>query len=170
MSERKGAVTMKGSPLTLTGSEVKIGQKAPEFTVLAGDLSPAGLDKFKGKKCVILSVPSLDTSVCSIETKKFNEKASELGDDVAILAISMDLPFAQKRWCAAEGVKNVHTFSDYRDASFGAAFGVLIKELRLLARAVFVIDKDQVIRYIELVKEIASEPDYEAALNALKKL
>ncbi|MFA5553365.1 MAG: thiol peroxidase [Phycisphaerae bacterium] len=170
MSERKGAVTMKGNPLTLTGGEVAVGQKAPDFAVLAGDLSPAGLEKFKGKKCVILSVPSLDTSVCSIEAKKFNEKASELSDDVAILVISMDLPFAQSRWCAAEGVKNVHLFSDYRDASFGTAYGVLIKELRLLARAVFVVDKNSVIKYMQLVPEIASEPDYEAAMGALKKL
>lgn len=170
MNEQKGIVTMKGNPLTLTGNEVKIGQKTPEFTVLAGDLSPVGLDKFKDKKCVILSIPSLDTSVCSTETKKFNEKAVGLGKDVVVLAISMDLPFAQKRWCVAEGINNVHTFSDHRDASFGTAFGVLIKELRLLARAVFIVDKDHVIRYIQIVKEIASEPDYEAALDALKKL
>jgi thiol peroxidase len=119
---------------------------------------------------IICSVPSLDTSVCDIETRRFNEEAGKLGSNVVVLTISMDLPFAQKRWCGAAGVKNVQTLSDHRDASFGKAYGVLIKEMRLLARAVFVLDKDDAIRYIQIVNEVASEPNYEAALKAAKGL
>ena len=115
-------------------------------------------------------MPSLDTSVCDLETRRFNVEAGNLGDEVAVLTISMDLPFAQKRWCGAADVKNVQTLSDHRDAAFGKAYGVLIKDLRLLARAVFVVDKQGVVRYVELVKEVASEPNYEAALTAAKKL
>ncbi|MGD9110513.1 MAG: thiol peroxidase [Phycisphaerales bacterium] len=170
MSERKGAITMKSQPLTLIGNEVKLGQKAPDFKVLAGDLTTAGLADFKGKKCVILSVPSLDTPVCSTEACKFDKHTVDFGDDVAVIVISMDLPFAQSRWCTSTGTKKIHVFSDHRDASFGNAYGVLIKEARLLARAVFVIDTEGTIRYIELVPEITSEPDYEAALEAVKKL
>jgi thiol peroxidase len=170
MQERKGIITMKGKPLTLVGNEVKLGQKAPDFEVIANDMSSVNLSSFKGKVCIICSVPSLDTSVCDIETRRFNEEAGKLGSDVVVLTISMDLPFAQKRWCGAAGVKNVQTLSDYREASFGKAYGVLIKELRLLARAVFVLDKDDTIRYIQIVKEVASEPNYEAALKAAKGL
>jgi thiol peroxidase len=115
-------------------------------------------------------VPSLDTSVCDMETRRFNVEAGKLGEDVAIVAVSMDLPFAQKRWCGTADVKNVQTLSDHRDAAFGQAYGVLIKDLRLLARAVFVVDKQGVVRYVELVKEVASEPNYEAALDAARKL
>lgn len=161
---------MKGNPLILTGSEVKVGQPAPDFEVVANDMSAVKFSSYRGKVCIICSVPSLDTSVCDIETRKFNEEAGKLGSDVAVLTISMDLPFAQKRWCGAAGVENVRTLSDYRDASFGKAYGVLIKELRLLARAVFVVDKNGAIRYIQIVKEVASEPNYEAALNAVKGL
>jgi thioredoxin-dependent peroxiredoxin len=168
MKERKNLVAMKGNPLTLLGKDVKVGDKAPDFKVLANDLSVVDFSSFRGKICVIASVPSLDTSVCDIMTRRFNEEAVKLGSDVAILTISMDLPFAQKRWCGAAGVKNVQTLSDYRDASFGTAFGVLIKELRLLARAVFVVDREGVIRYIQLVNELTSEPDYQAVLNAVK--
>jgi thioredoxin-dependent peroxiredoxin len=170
MSERKGLVTFMGNPLTLIGSEVKVGDTAPDFVVLDNNLAPVNLSSFRGKVCVLCSVPSLDTPVCDMETRKFNEQASRLGKDIAILTISMDLPFAQKRWCAAAGVNQVQTLSDHREASFGNAFGVLIKELRLLARAVFLVDRKGVIQYIQLVKEIASEPDYEALFNALKKL
>jgi thiol peroxidase len=170
MSERTGIVTMRGNPLTLVGSEVKVGEPAPDFVVLSNDLAPVELSSFAGKICVITSVPSLDTPVCEIETKRFNEEASGLGSDVVILVVSMDLPFAQKRWCAAEGVEAVQTLSDHRDASFGTSYGVLIKELRLLARAVFVVDKEGKIQYTQIVNEIADEPDYEAALGAVKKL
>lgn len=170
MQERVGAVTMKGNPLTLLGEEIKVGDKAPDFTALDNGLAPVEPSSFRGKVLIVCSVPSLDTPVCDIEARRFNEEASKLGPDVAVLVVSMDLPFAQKRWCAAAGVSEVQTLSDHRDASFGAAYGVLIKELRLLARAVFVIDKEGVVQHVELVKEIADEPDYEAALAAAGKL
>jgi thioredoxin-dependent peroxiredoxin len=170
MEERKGLVTMKGKPVILVGQAIKVGQKSPDFEVTANDLSPVKFSSYAGKVCIIASVPSLDTAVCDIETRKFNEKAAGLGSDVVVLTISMDLPFAQKRWCGAAGIKNVQTLSDYRDASFGNAYGVLIKDLRLLARAVFVVDKKGVVRYLQIVPEIATEPDYEAVLKAAKEL
>lgn len=170
MQERKGLITMKSQPLTLLGSEVKAGDKAPDFEVVANDLTTVKFSSFAGKVCIISSVPSLDTSVCDTMTRRFNEQAGSLGGDVAVLTISMDLPFAQKRWCGAAGVENLQTLSDYRDASFGKAYGVLIKELRLLARAVFVVDKDGVIRHKQLVAELTNEPDYQAVLKAVKEL
>ncbi len=170
MQERTGLVTSKGNPVTLLGPEVKVGQPAPDVELTANDLSTVKLSSFKGKVCIIASVPSLETSVCDTETRRFNEAASKMGDDVTVLAVSMDLPFAQARWCGAAGVKNVQTLSDHRDAAFGASYGVLIKGLRLLARAVFVVDRQGVVRYTELVKEVGSEPDYEAALAAAAKL
>jgi len=168
MQAREAVLTMKGSPLTLVGTKVEVGDSAPDFEVVANDLSPVKFSSFRGKVCIISSVPSLDTAVCDTMTRRFNEEASNLGDDVVVWTISMDLPFAQKRWCGAVGVKNVQTLSDHRDASFGNAFGVLIKELRLLARAVFVIDKDGIVRYTQIVNELTNEPDYEAALKAVK--
>lgn len=171
MTERAGLITLKGNPITLLGNEVKVGQKAPDAELVANDLSTVKLSALcRGKVCIITSVPSFDTPVCDVETRRFNQEAGNLGDDVAVLAISMDLPFAQARWCGAAGVKNVGTLSDHRDAAFGTSYGVLVKGLRLLARAVFVVDKQGVVRYVELVKEVASEPNYEAALNAAKKL
>jgi thiol peroxidase len=170
MAERAGIVTMRGNPLTLVGNEVKVGQMAPDFVTLDNSLSPVKFSSFRGKLSILSSVPSLDTPVCDTETRKFNEEAVKLGDQVQILTISMDLPFAQKRWCAAAGVSRVQTLSDHREASFGMSYGVLIKELRLLARAVFLVDKGGVIRYLELVKEVSKEPDYDTLLNALKKL
>lgn len=170
MSERTAAVTLKGNPFTLVGSEPKIGEPAPDFTVTANDLSPVKLSDFKGKVCVISSVPSLDTPVCDTSTRRFNEEATALGPDVVVLTVSMDLPFAQARWCGAAGVTNVKTLSDYKDASFGQSYGLLIKELRLLARAVLVVDKAGKIQYYELVKEIAEEPNYDAVLAAIRKL
>lgn len=170
MQERTGLVTLKGNPVTLLGPEVKVGQPAPDVALTANDLSAVQLSSFKGKVCIITSVPSLDTPVCDTETRRFNESASRMGDDVVVLAVSMDLPFAQARWCGAAGVRNVQTLSDHRDAAFGSSYGVLIKGLRLLARAVFVVDRQGVVRYAELVKEVASEPDYEAALAAAGKL
>jgi len=171
MTERTGSVTLKGNPVTLVGNEVKVGQKAPDAELVANDLSTVKLSALcRGKVCIITSVPSLDTPVCDMETRRFNQEAGSLGDDVTVLAISMDLPFAQGRWCGAAGVKNVQALSDHRDAAFGTSYGVLIQGLRLLARAVLVTDKQGVVRYVELVKEVASEPNYEAALNAAKKL
>ncbi len=170
MSERKGIVTMKGNPITLIGNEVKAGDKSPDFEVVGKDLSAVKFSSFAGKVCIISCVPSLDTSVCDIMTRKFNEEAVKLGDDVVVLAISMDLPFAQNRWCIAADVKNVYVLSDHRTASFGQAYGVLIKDLRLLARAVFVIDRDGIVRYASIVSEIAHEPDYDKVLREAKKL
>ena len=170
MKERSGIATIEGKPLTLVGEEVKVSDKAPDFTVLDNDLSPVNFATYRGKICVISSVPSLDTPVCDTETRRFNQEAGRLGSDVVILTISMDLPFAQKRWCGAAGVDKVQTLSDHREASFGTAYGVLIKELRLLARAIFVVDREGIIQYIQLVKELTKEPDYEAVLNAVSKL
>jgi thiol peroxidase len=170
MGERAGAITMKGNPLTLVGNEVKVGQAAPDFTVLDNNLAPVKFSSFRGKTCILSSVPSLDTPVCDMETRRFNEEAGRLGSGVTILTISMDLPFAQKRWCGAAGVTKVQTLSDHRDALFGMAYGVLIKELRLLARAVFLVDKQGTLRYNQLVKEVTKEPDYQEVLDALKKL
>jgi thiol peroxidase len=152
------------------GTELQVGDKAPDFVAIDNDLNPVSFDSFRGKVCIISSVPSLDTPVCDMETRRFNDEAGRLGDDVEILTISMDLPFAQKRWCGAAGVDGVQTLSDHRDAAFGQAYGVLIKGLRLLARAVFVVDREGTIRYIELVKEIASEPDYDSVLTAVREL
>ncbi len=168
--ERKGLITMRGNPLTLLGKEVRVGDRAPDFVVLDNNLSPVKFSSFRRKVCVISSVPSLDTPVCDLETRRFNEEAGKLGPDVAILTISMDLPFAQKRWCGAAGVTRVQTFSDHRDASFGKAYGVLIEELRLLARALFVVDRQGILRYVQLVKEMTNEPDYDAVLRAVKQL
>jgi len=170
MEEQTGKITMRGNPLTLVGKELKVGDQAPDFRVLNNDLSPVQLSSYRGKICVISSVPSLDTPVCDMETRRFNDEAGKLGSDVVILTISMDLPFAQKRWCGAAGVDKVTTLSDHLDASFGEAFGVLIKELRLLARAVFVLDREGIVQYIQLVKEVADEPDYDAVLDAVGKL
>lgn len=166
--ESKRIVTMKGNPLTLSGNQVKVGDPAPDFEVVANDLSGVKLSSFSGKTCLISSVPSLDTSVCDTQTRKFNKEAGKLGDDVIVLTISMDLPFAQARWCGAAGVDKVQTLSDYRKAEFGNAFGVLIQELRLLARAVFIVDSKGIIRYIQIVDELTNEPDYADAIEALK--
>jgi len=169
VEERKGIITMRGQPLTLLGTEIKVGEGAPDFEALANDLSPVKLSSFRGRVCIVSSVPSLDTPVCDTMTRRFNQEVGNLGGDVVVLTISMDLPFAQKRWCGAAGVKNVQTLSDHRDASFGNAFGVLIKELRLLARAVFVVDKEGIVRHIQIVNELTSEPDYDAVLKAVKE-
>lgn len=170
MDERTGAVTFQGNPLTLIGPEIARGQSAPDVELLANDLSAVKLSSLKGKVCIIAAVPSLDTPVCDMETRRFNEAAEKLGDKVVVLTVSMDLPFAQSRWCGAAGVGNVRTLSDHRDAAFGTAYGILIKELRLLARAVFVVDKQGVVRYTELVKEVTDEPDYDTALAAARSL
>jgi thioredoxin-dependent peroxiredoxin len=170
MNERAGMVTMRGNPVVLLGNEIKVGDAAPDCTMVANDLSPKSLSSFQGKVCIIYAVPSLDTPVCDVSSRRFNEEAAGLGPDVAIVVVSMDLPFAQKRWCGAAGVDAVETLSDYRDAAFGAAYGVLLKDLRLLARAVFVADRAGKIRYTQIVKEIAEEPDFAAVLAAAKGL
>ncbi len=170
MEERSGIITMKGNPLTLTGKEVRVGDSAPACELLANDLSPKKLSSYQGKICVISTVPSLDTPICDMQTRRFNKEAANLSANVIILTISMDLPFAQKRWCGAAGADKVVTLSDHRDAAFGNGFGVLIKELRLLARAVFIIDTKGIVRYVQIVREVASEPDYNAVISALNKL
>ncbi len=169
MSERKGVITFKGGPLTLVGTAPVLGTTAPEFTALANDLSPVALSSLRGTVVILTSVPSLDTPVCDLETRRFNEDAGKLAG-VKVITVSMDLPFAQKRWCGAAGVANVQTLSDHREASFGYAYGMLIKELRLLARSVIVIDKQGMIRYIQIVPEVTHEPDYTAALEAARKV
>ncbi|BAB06913.1 thiol peroxidase [Halalkalibacterium halodurans] len=161
------SITFKGNPMTLLGNEVKVGDKAPNFTVLANDLSPVTLDDSKGKVRLISVVPSIDTGVCDAQTRKFNEEAANL-DGVEVLTVSVDLPFAQKRWCATAGLEQAKTLSDHRDLSFGKAYGVAIEELRLLARAVFVINANDEVTYVEYVSEATNHPDYEKAIEAAK--
>ena len=168
--ERIGLVKMKGNDLTLIGQDIQVGDKAVDFEVVDKDLSTVKFSSFHGRICIITCFPSLDTSVCDIMTRRFNQEAMALGKDVVVLAISMDLPFAQSRWCIDADVKDVYVLSDYRDASFGNTFGVLIKELRLLARAVFIVDRQGIVRYKQLVEELTTEPDYEAVLQAAEKL
>ncbi|MEG0470717.1 MAG: thiol peroxidase [Solibacillus sp.] len=163
-------VTFKNGPVTLIGNEVTVGVTAPDFNVLANDLSAVTLNDSKGKIRLFSVVPSLDTGVCDQQTRKFNEAAAELGDNVIVYTVSMDLPFAQKRWCGAAGIDQVVTVSDHRDASFGEAYGVHIKELRLLTRAVFVVDGDNKVAYVEYVPEATDHPNYEAAIEAVKAL
>ncbi len=166
--ERSGVITFKGNPLTLVGPEVKVGDRAPDFTVLAGDLSEVTLAGSSGKVRIITAVPSLDTPVCDQQTRRFNEEAAGLSDDIAILTISVDLPFAQARFCGAAGIDKVTCLSDHRDASFGTAYGALIKELRLLTRSIFVIDKGDAVRHVEYVGEVTEHPNYGAAIEVAK--
>lgn len=170
MSEVCAVVTMHGNELQLTGNAIGVGDTIPDVELTDNELSAVNLSSFRGKICVILSVPSLDTPVCDVQTRRFNEEASELGDDVAVVTVSVDLPFAQGRWCGAAGVENVVTLSDYQTGAFGAAFGLMIEGLRLLARAVFVVDREGVVRYKEIVGELTNEPDYDAAIGAVKEL
>lgn len=170
MPQDKPTVTMKGNPLELAGPLPGEGDDAPEATLVGNDLSEVKLSDLFGKTLIIASVPSLDTSVCSLETKRFNEEAAKLGDDVRVVVVSMDLPFAQKRWCGAEGVENVTTLSDHRDSSFGEAWGVLMPGPRLLARAVCVVDADGKVRYRQLVGEVTEEPDYDDVLRAVEQI
>lgn len=167
----KRTVTMHGRPMTLVGDEMKVGTPAPDFKVTDNDMLPMKfLRTYKGKVAVISVVPSLDTAVCDAQTRRFNQEAERLGPDVGVLTVSMDLPFAQKRWCGAAGVKAVRTFSDYQKADFGKSWGVLIKDLRLLARAVFIVDKDGIVKYAQVTPEVAQEPNYEEVLTALRAL
>ena len=168
--ERQGVVTFAGNPLTLLGNEVKAGDRAPAFTVLDKELKEVGLADFAGKTVIISVTPSLDTPVCDIQARTFNKEAQSLSDNMAVINISMDLPFAIARFCANAGIDKVQVLSDHRDASFGNAYGILVKELRLLARAIFVIDKGGVVRYVQVVPEMTNQPDYGQALDAAKKL
>jgi thiol peroxidase len=169
MEERKDAVTFKGQPLTLIGPSIKVGTKAPDATVIDNNLNPIKLSSFSSKVKIISSVPSLDTPVCDMETRKFNESVKKLGPDVVVLTVSMDLPFAQKRWCGVNNVSHVVTLSDYKDTNFGQNYGTLIKELRLESRAVFVVDKDNVVRYVEYVKEMTNHPNYDTTFQAVEQ-
>lgn len=168
--ERRGKITFMGNPLTLIGKERKIGEKADDFTVLDKELKEISLRDFTGKIKLISITPSLDTPVCDIQARRFNQEAAKLPDDVIIMNISMDLPFAISRFCTVAGVDKVNAYSDHREASFGNAYGVLIKELRLLARSIFIIDRDDTVRYIEIVPELSNQPDYEKALAELQKI
>lgn len=165
---RVAQVTFQNKPVTLLGKEIKVGDQAPEFMVLSNDLKEVSLEHYDGKVKLISVVPSIDTGVCSEQTKRFNEEADKLGN-VQVLTISMDLPFAQTRWCAANGIKKLDTLSDHRDADFGEKYGVLIKELRLLSRAIFVVDSNDKVTYVEYVSEVTNHPDYDKALEAAKK-
>ncbi|WP_238649361.1 thiol peroxidase [Paenibacillus piscarius] len=168
--ERTGAATFKGNPITLLGPELKAGDTAPAFTVSKNLLEEATLADYAGKIKLISVVPSLDTGVCDAQTRRFNTEAAGLGDDVVILTVSMDLPFAQSRWCGAAGIDSVITLSDYKTASFGQAYGVLIKEFRLDMRSIFVVDKNDKLAYVEYLSEMAEHPDYDAAIAAVKAL
>ena len=170
---RPGAVTFKGNPMTLVGEEVKVGQAAPQFILhrfADGAMQKITLADLKGKPTIISVVPSLDTPVCQKQTKTFNQDLAALGDKVNALTVSLDLPFAQNRFCGAEGITHLKNASDYQDRSFGRNWGMLIDELKILARGTFVLDRDGKVVYAETVKEVAQEPNYEAALKALKAL
>jgi thiol peroxidase len=168
VEERAGEVTMKGNPVTLLGPKIEANEDAPDFTALKNLMTPVKLSESNGKVRILLSVPSLDTPVCALETKRFNQEAASLGDDVQVQVISVDTPFAQARWCGAEGVSNVQALSDFRDRDFGTKYGVEVKNLGIYARAAFVVDKQGVVVYSEYVPDIATEPNYEAILDAAK--
>ncbi len=169
MNERPNAVTLKGNSFTLLGPELKVGNPAPQFEVIDKDLKRVELSDTQGKIRIFSVVPSLDTPVCDIQTRRFNKEASSLRD-VQIYTVSMDLPFAQSRWCAAAGVDKVTLLSDHREASFGTHYGTLIKELRLNSRAVFVVDQKDTIQHVDYVKEVSEQPNYELALTAVRNL
>jgi thiol peroxidase len=165
-NERAGAVTMRGNPLTLVGDELKVGAKAPDFELVGQDMSPVKLSDYQGKVVILSAVPSLDTPVCDTETRRWDSERASLGD-VEMLTVSMDLPFAQKRWCGTAEVGH-KTASSHKSEQFATDYGILVKELRLLGRSVFVIGKDGTVKYAEYVKEISTEPNYDAALGAAK--
>lgn len=169
-TERSEAVTLKGNGMTLLGDALNVGDPAPAFSLVAGDMSAKTLDDYAGKVKILSIVPSLDTSVCDTQTRRFNEEAASLGDQIVILTISVDTPMAQKRWCGAAGVDRVECLSDFKDHQFGVDYGVRIKEIGLLAREMIVLDRDNVVKYVQLVPEVAQEPDYEPALAAAKAL
>ena len=167
---RSGVITFKGAPLTLAGSEVKQGQSAPDFKIhyFEGGMKQVTLADLKGKPTLLSVVPSLDTAVCAMQTKKFNDQLAALGDRINAVTVSMDLPFAMNRFCGAENIKNMRVGSDYQDRNFGTNWGTLIEELKILARAVFVLDANGKVAHAEYVSEVTNEPDYDAALEALR--
>jgi thiol peroxidase len=169
MEKRKGVMTLGGNPVTLIGKEIKVGDKAPSFTVLDNGSKPVTLEDAKGKKLIISVVPSVDTPVCSAQTRRFNEEAAKM-DGVEIYTISVDLPFALARYCAAEGIDKVKTLSDHKDLSFGEAYGFVIEEARLLGRGIVIVDEEGIVRYVEYVKEVSNYPDYDKALVAVNSL
>jgi len=168
MQKREGIITFTGNPLTLLGSEIKVGDKAPNFTALKNDLTPLSLDELKGKVVIISAVPSIDTPVCELQTVKFNQSAKELGEEVVILTISADLPFAQGRFCANKGIENSITLSDHKDLDFSKNYGFLIEELRLVSRGIVVINKEGSVTHVEYLKEITEHPNYELAIEKAK--
>lgn len=170
VQKRSDVVTFKGEAVTLVGAEAKVGEKAPNFTALNTDMAPVSLDDYAGKIRIITSFPSVDTGVCSAQARRFNEEAANLGDDVVILTISADLPFALKRFCGAEGIENAITLSDHRNLDFGMKYGFVMEEMRLLARGTVVVDTDGIVRYVEYVDEITTHPDYDAAIAVAKEL
>lgn len=170
MEKRTGVVTFAGNPIALLGKEVKVGDKAPAFTLLDNGLGEKTLADYAGKVKVISVVPSLDTGVCDAQTRWFNQNVSKLGENVVVLTVSVDLPFAQKRWCGAAGIDQVETLSDHRDLSFGENYGFILEGLRLLSRGIVIIDKDDVIRYVEYVPEVTSAVNFDAAEAATKAL
>lgn len=170
MGTSNQGITFKGNPISVSGTELRVGDKIPDFTLTGTDLQDIGLSAFSGKVLVIACAPSLDTPVCSTQTKQFNEKAASLSGDIVVLTVSRDLPFAQKRWCGAEGVEGAVCASDYKHRSFGPQFGCVWEDAGLLCRAVFVVDKEGVIQHVEYAAEIAEEPDYHAALAKAKEL
>jgi thiol peroxidase len=170
MNNKNRTVTLGGNPVKLTGKPVKVGQKAPEFQAVDLEMRPYVFSGKRDKISVISAVGSIDTAVCDAETRRFKQEAANLGDQVEIITVSMDLPFAQRRWCGVAGIDKVKVVSDYKDASFGLQYGFLVEKSRLLARAIFIVDKNGIIRYIQVVPEIGQEPDYDAILEAVKKV
>ena len=168
MEKRTGVITFVGNPMTLVGKEVKVGDKAPDFTLLDNGLAVKTLKDYEGKVKIFSVVPSLDTGVCDAQTRWFNQNVTALSDDVVVLTVSMDLPFAQKRWCGAAGVENVVTLSDHKDASFGTNYGFLIEELRHLTRGIVVVDKNDKVTYVEYVPEVTNAVNFDAAVEAAK--
>ncbi len=173
-AERPHAITFKGNPVTLVGTELKVGDRIPDFTLAATDLQPATFDdlsEHNQKAVLFILVPSIDTSVCSLETGKFNKHVAALPQGkIKVVTVSADTPFAQKRWAAQEKVDNIQMLSDHKERAFADAFGVRIKELGLLARAIYLVDKGGIVRYIQTVPEVATEPDYDSVLNAARAL
>ncbi|MBF0451222.1 MAG: thiol peroxidase [Candidatus Magnetomorum sp.] len=170
MQEQTGIVTLRGTPMTLIGAPLVEKKSPPDVQLLSNDLSPVRLSDYKGNICLISAVPSLDTPICDMQTRRFNQETLQIGGHVRVLTISVDLPFAQKRWCGASGLDHVITLSDHRETAFGIAYGVLMKEVRLLARSIFILDTSGILQYQQIVSEIGSEPDFNAALDALKQI
>lgn len=170
MKKNKQEVTFSGSSVTLLGEEAKVGNKAADFTVVDADMKPVKLSDYSGKIKILSVAPSIDTPVCANQTRRFNREATKLNDKISVLSISVDLPFALKRFCGAEGIDNVDTLSDHKETDFGLKYGFLIEGLRILARGIVIIDENDMIRYVEYVSEIGEEPDYEKALEEVRKL